>query len=79
MQIHDQVLPIDLLRQGFLFNGEHIPLLSLKGIIKPKLMGLPHTITTALKIKYNDSIDESDYLKYKYRGDDIHHRDNVDL
>ena len=78
-QIHDQVLSVDLLRQGFLFNNEQIPLLAPQGIFKPKSMELPLTITTAPRSKYDDAIQGDEYLKYKYRGDDIYHRDNVGL
>ena len=78
-QIHDQVLPIDLLRKGFVFENEQIPLLSPQGIFKPKLMELPLTLTTAPKSKYRDGIGEGDFLIYKYRGDDVNHRDNAGL
>jgi putative restriction endonuclease len=78
-QIHDQVLPIDLLRQGFVFENERIPLVAPQGIFKPRLMQLPISITTAPLSKYKDAFGQDEYLNYKYRGDNIHHRDNVGL
>ncbi len=78
-KMHDQVLPIELLRQGFVFENERIPLVAPQGIFKPRLMELPLSITTAPKSKYDDAFGQDDYLDYKYRGDNIDHRDNVGL
>lgn len=78
-QKHDQVLSIDLLRQGFIFNNERIPLVAPQGIFKPRLMELPLSITTAPLSQYADAFRSDEYLNYKYRGDNIHHRDNVGL
>ena len=78
-QIHDQVLSIDLLRQGFVFENERIPLVAPQGIFKPRLMELPLSITTAPLSKYDDAFDQDEYLNYKYRGDNIYHKDNVGL
>ena len=75
----DQVLPIDLLRQGFIFKNEQIHLMGPQGIVKPKIMELPLTITTTPLSKYDDSIVPDEYLYYKYQGDNIHHRDRVGL
>ncbi len=76
---YDQVLSIDLLRQGFLFNNERIPLVAPQGIFKPRLMELPLSITTAPLSQYEDAFRSDEYLNYKYRGDNIYHRDNVGL
>jgi putative restriction endonuclease len=78
-QIHDQVLSIDLLRQGFVFDNERIPLLAPQGIFKPRLMELPLTITTTPESRYDDAFQPDEYLNYKYRGNNINHRDNVGL
>lgn len=78
-QIHDQVLSIDLLRQGFVFDNERIPLLAPQGIFKPRLMELPLTITTAPESRYDDAFRPDEYLNYKYRGSNINHRDNIGL
>ena len=78
-QIHGDVLSIESLRQGFIFENERIPLLAPQGIFKPRLMDYPLTITTAPISKYEDAFGQDEYLNYKYRGDNIHHRDNVGL
>lgn len=78
-QKYDQVLSIELLRHGFLFNNERIPLVAPQGIFKPRLMELPLSITTAPLSEYDDAFRPDEYLNYKYRGDNIHHRDNVGL
>ncbi len=78
-QKHDQVLSIELLRQGFIFNNERIPLVAPQGIFKPRLMELPLSITTAPLSQYDDAFRPDEYLNYKYRGDNIHHRDNIGL
>lgn len=78
-QKHDQVLSIELLRQGFIFNNERIPLVAPQGIFKPRLMELPLSITTAPLSEYDDAFRPDEYLNYKYRGDNIHHSDNVGL
>ena len=77
--LYDGVLPLDLLREGFLFNGERIYLVSPQGIFKPKKMELPLSITTSPNSPYDDGVGKGDYLNYKYRGDNIHHRDNEGL
>jgi putative restriction endonuclease len=78
-QIHGDVLSIESLRQGFIFENERIPLLAPQGIFKPRLMEYPLTITTAPMSKYEDAFGQDEYLNYKYRGDNIYHRDNVGL
>lgn len=78
-QKYDQVLSIELLRKGFVFNNERIPLVAPQGIFKPRLMELPLSITTAPLSEYDDTFRPDEYLNYKYRGDNIHHRDNVGL
>mgnify|MGYP003416885075 CR=1 FL=1 len=78
-QKYDQVLSIELLRKGFVFNNERIPLVAPQGIYKPRVMELPLSITTAPLSQYGDVFRLDEYLNYKYRGDNIHHRDNVGL
>jgi putative restriction endonuclease len=74
---HGDVLPRKLLEQGFDFQGQRIPLVGPPGIFKPKILKLPISITTAPNSRYADSY--ADYLKYKYRGADPNHSDNVGL
>ena len=78
-QTHDQVLSIELLRKGFVFNDERIPLVSPQGIFQPKVMKFPLSITTTPNSQYDDAFRKNEYLYYKYRGNNIYHRDNVGL
>lgn len=78
-QIHDQVLDIDLLRKGFIYNNQRIPLVGPQGIFKPAAMELPLTITTTPKSKYEDALRNDGLYNYKYRGENINNWDNVGL
>lgn len=73
------VLPRTLLQKGFKFRDRKIPLVSPKGIFKPKIMEIPLTITTSPKGPYEDSFNDENLLLYKYRGTDPRHSDNVGL
>jgi len=77
--LYGETIPREVLRTKFYFRNEHIPLVSPQGIFKPKLCNLPLTITTTPKGPYKDIFDFSGNLLYKYRGNDINHRDNVGL
>jgi len=79
IEIYGDVLPRDLLEQGFIFNSEHITLIGAKGIWKPKSMTLPLSITTTSNGPYSDSFTHEGFLKYKYRGTDPDHSDNSSL
>lgn len=79
VELYGDVLNRDLLAKGFVFKDTRIPLVSPQGIFKPKELDLPLTITTTPEGPYEDSIDENDFLHYKYRGTDPMHRDNVGL
>lgn len=78
-ELHGDVLARDLLRQGFLYESERVPLVSPQGIFKPRLMDLPLTITTSPDSPYDDRFSPSGYLTYRYRGRDPDHRDNAGL
>ena len=77
--IHGDVLPRELLAEGFIFENERVPLVSPQGIFKPKIMELPLTITTTPKSRYEDALRDDGFLNYKYRGEDINYWDNVGL
>ena len=77
--IRGDVLPRELLRTGFEFQGEQIPLVSPQGIFKPRMLDVPLSITTSPNSPYDDSFDEKGFLSYRYRGSDSNHRDNVGL
>jgi putative restriction endonuclease len=73
------VLPRDLLLRGLVFEGRRVPLLSPQGIFRPRIAELPLTITTSPNSPYDDAFSEDEYLRYRYRGTDPAHRDNVGL
>jgi putative restriction endonuclease len=77
--IDSDVLPRTLLAEGFYHNGERITFLGPQGIWKPKVFDVPLSITTIIEGPYKDSFSEDGLLLYRYRGADIHHRDNVGL
>lgn len=70
----NEILPYKLLTNGFSFKGEQIHLIGPQGIFKPKMCEFPLSITTTSDSPYEDS-----FPKYKYRGIDPDHRDNVGL
>lgn len=85
---HGQALPRDLLVQGFEFDQRRVPLMGPQGIFKPaalpKSLGIPLSITTAPPVEgkprpYEDSVDESGLIRYRYRGTDPRHHENVGL
>jgi putative restriction endonuclease len=50
-----------------------------QGIFKPRVLELPLSITTAPEGPYEDAFVGKDLLRYRYRGTDPGHRDNVGL
>lgn len=77
--INSDVLPRTLLSDGFYHNGERITFIGPQGIWKPKSFDIPLSITTIIEGPYKDSFSEDGLLLYRYRGTDMHHRDNVGL
>lgn len=79
------VLPRELLEQGFSLDGQRVPLLGPQGIFKPRVLPeLPLSITTAPVVEgrdrpYADELNPQNLLNYRYRGTDPRHRDNVAL
>ena len=67
------------LSQGFNIDGRRVPLLGPQGIFKPALMQVPLSITTSPKGPYNDGIGPDNLLRYRYRGMNPQHPDNVGL
>jgi putative restriction endonuclease len=76
---HGDVLPRDLIAQGFFLDNQRIPLVGPSGIFKPQALELPLSITTTPNSPYNDSFGRDGRLRYRYRGNDPNHRDNVGL
>lgn len=74
-----EVLPRELLSAGFDCRGERVRLVGPQGIFKPKAMQLPLSLTTSPNGPYNDAFGDDDLLRYRYRGIDPAHTDNVGL
>jgi putative restriction endonuclease len=76
------VMPRDVLIEGFTFEGRRVPLMSAQqGIFKPAILDLPLSLTTVPVVPgkerpYEDEISE-DGIRYRYRGTDPNHRDNA--
>jgi putative restriction endonuclease len=68
-----------VLADGFDFKGNQIRLISQQGIFKPAALSFPLSITTAAAGPYEDQLGSDGVLRYKYRGTDPMHRDNVGL
>jgi putative restriction endonuclease len=76
------VMPRDVLIEGFAFEGRRVPLMSAQqGIFKPAILDLPLSLTTVPVVPgkerpYDDEIGE-DGIRYRYRGTDPNQRDNA--
>lgn len=79
VDIHGDVLPWRVLHQGFEYRGERVPLVSQQGIFKPRVMELPLSLRTSVGGPYDDGVERSGLLRYRYRGDDPQHRENRGL
>ena len=79
VSIHGEVVPHAVLVEGFELDQRRVPLVGPQGIFKPALMQVPLSITTSLKGPYDDAIGPDNLLRYRYRGTDPGHRDNVGL
>jgi putative restriction endonuclease len=83
-QIHGDVLSRVVLREGFLFRGHRIRFVGPQGIFKPALLPeIPLSITTApakpgRDRPYDDSFGPEG-LRYRYRGSDPMHHENIGL
>jgi putative restriction endonuclease len=81
---HRNALPRELLAAGFDFEQTRVPLIGPQGIFKPAILQVPISITTVPIIEgkarpYDDEIGNDGLMRYKYRGSDPMHRDNVGL
>ena len=77
---YGDVLPLELLRHGFDFRGNNVKVIGPQGIFKPKILSeIPLSITTSPKSPYNDSFGNDNLLRYKYRGVNPQHHENVSL
>jgi putative restriction endonuclease len=83
-RMHPNGIPWPVLHQGFIVDGQRVPLLSQQGIFKPALCRLPLSMRTAPIVEgrerpYEDEQDANGLILYKYRGTDRSHRENEGL
>jgi len=75
----------DVLQRGFTYEGHRVPLLGPQGIFKPRILAeIPLSITTVPIVEgeerpYDDAFGEDGLLRYRYRGADPRHHENVGL
>jgi putative restriction endonuclease len=78
-------IPRNVLAAGFTFEGHRVPLLNPQGIFKPAILpDIPLSMTTVPIVEgrsrpYEDEFQAGDLVRYRYRGNDPNHRDNVGL
>lgn len=77
--LHGESLHFNVLAQGFEFQGTRIRLISQQGIFKPAALSFPLSIVTSASGPYEDKLGTDGVLRYRYRGTDPMHRDNVGL
>jgi len=77
-----EVIPRAELQKGVPFaaaTGGVIRVMGPQGIFTPKDFQFPLSITTSPDSPYNDAFSPGGYLRYKYRGTNPNHPDNVGL
>ena len=74
---HTDVLPSRLLREGFPWEGAHIPVShpAGRGIWKPRFLDMPLSLLTSASGPYDDHF-RGDTLEYRYQGSDPQASDN---
>jgi putative restriction endonuclease len=78
-------LPHRVLLKGFVHEGHRVPLMGPQGIFKPRVLrDIPLSITTVAVTAgearpYDDAFGEDGLLRYRYRGTDPGHHENVGL
>ena len=81
----DGALSRSVLQAGFIFEGDRVPLLGPQGIFKPRILAsIPLSITTVPIVEgetrpYDDAFGEDGLLRYRYRGTNPEHHENVGL
>jgi putative restriction endonuclease len=83
-KIYGDALPRSVLERGFDFEGSRVPLIGPQGIFKPAVLDLPLSFTTVPIVEgqprpYEDELGDDGLIRYRYRGTDPQHRDNVGL
>jgi putative restriction endonuclease len=81
----DGALPRKILERGFIYEGQRVPLVGPQGIFKPRVLRqIPLSITTVPVVEgearpYDDAVGPDGLLRYRYRGTDPNHYENVGL
>jgi putative restriction endonuclease len=77
--IHGDVLPREVLQEGFSFQDTRVPILGPQGIFKPAVLPrIPLSITTIPGGPYDDDLrDGASVIHYRYRGSNQNHHENV--
>ncbi len=81
----DGALRRTLLERGFTYQGQRVPLVGPQGIFKPRVLSsIPLSITTVPVVEgesrpYDDAFGDDGLLRYRYRGTDPRHHENVGL
>ena len=83
-KLYKEAMPRAVLAKGFDFEGTRVPLISPQGIFKPAILELPLSFHTVPIIEgqprpYEDELGADGLIRYRYRGTDPNHRDNVGL
>lgn len=79
-ELYNGELPWAVLTRGFTHEGVPITLAGPPGIWKPQCFErIPLSIRSTHEGPYADSFTGDGWLRYKYRGEDPNHRDNVGL
>ena len=79
------ILPRSVLEAGFDFEGRRVPLVGPQGIFKPAVLPeIPLSITTVPLVEgrprpYDDQVNQEGLIRYRYRGTNIDHHENVGL
>ncbi|HSH59928.1 MAG TPA: HNH endonuclease [Acidimicrobiales bacterium] len=85
VELRGEVLPHALLVEGFSWEGQRVPLMGPQGIFKPAAVpAVPLSIMTVPMVEgrerpYEDEMGPDGFLRYRYRGTDPRHRDNIGL
>src|SRR5262249_10772873 len=83
-KLYGDTLPRSVLEKGLDFDGTRVPLIGPQGIFKPAVLDLPLSFTTVPIVEgqprpYEDEVGNDGLIRYRYRGTDPQHRDNIGL
>ena len=73
------VISRETVSSGIEYHGTLVRLVGRQGIVTPEIMTLPISIRASQRGPYANEIGADGLLRYRYRGNDPYHRDNVGL